>query len=78
MNPKVRRYQISLRFQAFPHIQTRWVPKSFHSGERFQKLAVTVCVDGKRNRNKMFADTIKSGYVWTTELYYISGDRALD
>ena len=36
----------------------------------FQKCAVTVCfrrirVGARGNRNKIFADTNKSGYVWT-------------
>ena len=41
----------SLRLQASTRIRIRCVFKSFHSGERFQTFAVTVCV---------FA-----GYVWT-------------
>ena len=41
----------NLRLQASTRNRIRCVFKSFHSGERFQKFAVTVCV---------FA-----GYVWT-------------
>ena len=58
--------------------------KSFHSGERFQKFAVTVFVFAgyvSRIRNKMFADTNESGYVWTGPkhniftLYFNQGRR---
>ena len=58
----------SLWLQASTRIWIRCVFKSFHSGDHFQKFAVTVCrfrrVDEGRIRNKMFVDTNESGYVW--------------
>ena len=53
-----------LRLQASTRNQIRCVFNSFHSGERFQKFAVAVCVfveyvrvNESQIRNKMFADT---------------------
>ncbi len=56
---RVHTYPDSLRFQKFP----LWRPfsKVCGYGMRFRRIRV----DAKRNRNKMFADTNESGYVWT-------------
>ena len=55
----VHTYPDSLRFQKFP----LW--RAFSNvcgyGVRFRRIRV----DDKRNRNKMFADSNESGYVWT-------------
>ena len=59
----------SLRLQASTRIRFRSVLKSFHSGDRFQTFAATVCVFigyvWTQGRNKMFAHKNESGYAWT-------------
>ena len=59
----------SLRLQASTRIRFRCVLKSFHSGDRFQTFAATVCVFvgyvWTQGRNKMFAHKNESGYAWT-------------
>ena len=55
----VHTYPDSLRFQKFP--LWRAFSKVCGYGVRFRRIRV----DDKRNRNKMFADTDESGYVWT-------------
>ncbi len=56
-------------FSASTRIRIRCVFKSFHSGDRFQKFAVTVYVFAgyvwTHNGDKMLADTNEFGYVWT-------------
>ena len=56
---RVHTYPDLLRFQKFP----LWRPfsKVCGHGRRFR----WICMDAKRNRNLMFADTNESGYVWT-------------
>ena len=55
----VHTYPDSMRFQKFP--LWRAFSKVCGYGVRFRRIRV----DDKRNRNKMFADTNESGYVWT-------------
>ena len=59
----VHTYLISLRFQKFP--LWRAFSKVCGYSVRFRRTRV----DESRIRNKMFADTNKSGYVWTGPEY---------